>query len=399
MKRIPVEELKPGMIFDKPVYVNNDVLLNSYQPLKKSDYERLIEWKIDAVYTEGNLLQKEKFEDELRDIISDISDLANTYDTSDIYFFAEDDTLATSAIEKHQEFISIVKDCFQKVKENKDFNSSELRNAANNLVSLVNKNRRLSFKLIFGTPKLEDYLYYTAVNTAILAIMTAQTMGYSRLHLINIALGGFLHDIGMTKISPDILYKKEQLTQTELNIMKKHPFYGYQILRRINAFPEDVNLIVLQHHERADGSGYPYGFVSSQISDYAKIVGICDTYVAMCHERSYRKAKTPPLIMKTLLKEEIGKMDPNVLKMFTYTVGVYPIGSFVELTDNSIGEVMLQNINVITKPTVKLYTQGNKKIDPPTIINLAKEEREGLSIKRVLASEDTKEFLRKIRGK
>jgi len=398
MKRIPIEDLKPGVIFDKPVYVNNDILLNSYQPLKKSDYDRLIEWKIDAVYTEGRILKKEEFEDELRDIISDISE-SDSSDIYDMYFFVEDDSLVNSSIEKHQEFVSVVKDAFEKAKEDKDINVADLRNAANNLVSFVNKNRRISFKLIFAPQKIEEYLYYTGVNTAILGVMTAQTMGYSRLHLINIALGGFLHDIGMTKISSEILYKKEQITPTELNILKKHPFYGYKILRKTNAFPEDVNLIVLQHHERVDGSGYPYGFVSNQISEYSKIIGICDTYLAMCHERSYRKAKTPPLIMKTLLKEEIGKIDPNVLKMFTFTVGVYPVGLFVEITDGSIGEVMLQNINVITKPTVKIYFANNKRVDPPAVLNLAKEEREGLGIKRVLSSEETKELLRKIRGK
>ena len=208
-------------------------------------------------------------------------------------------------------------------------------------------------------------------------------------------MGSFLHDLGMTKISESILYKKEKLTETELNLLKKHPFYGYQLVRRSNAFSDDVALIVLQHHERLDGSGYPYGFKGKQISEYARLTAICDTYQAMCQEREYREAKSPPRIIKTLLEEGIGKLDNNMLKIFAYTVGVYPVGTWVKINDDSIGEVMIQNIKALTKPVVKLFLDKKGHVlSPPKILNLYKEKE--FQVIRVLDNEEKKQTLRRL---
>lgn len=393
MKKYQVSDLSPGVSFDRSVFVNGkDVLLGAYQPLKKSDYERLKSWGVQYVTSEGELLDSDRAEEDLRELVSDIVGKESP-ELSDLYVISPQDTEDMKAAEKHQEVVEIIRTTFDQVRNNKNIDASELRNAASGLISFVNKNKRMIFKLLLMQPHdPKDFMYYNAVNTALLSILTGTTMKYSRLHLSNLALGAFLHDIGMTRISDDIVLKKGPLTEVERNILHKHPFYGYQVLRKANTFPNDVTVIVLQHHERLDGSGYPYGFKGGQISEYARITAICDTYQALCQKRQYRDAQSPPLIMKNLLQGELGKMDPNILKIFAYTVGVYPMGLMVKLTDGSVGEVILQNIKALAQPIVKLYIDENGQVSEGSeMLNLMM--KESLEVARVLSNEERNEVL------
>jgi HD-GYP domain-containing protein (c-di-GMP phosphodiesterase class II) len=396
MRQVSVSDLRPGVIFDRPVFIDGrDVLLSAYQPLKASDYERLKSWGVQFVYTEGEILSEEDAEDELKHLVSDLVEKEGP-DISDLYHISPTDLQDMNAAKKHLEMVEMIKNNFDLVRKGKFPDASELRNAANGLISFVNKNNRLIFKLILIPPKpAEDFLYYNGVNTALLNIFTGLNMKLSRLHLSNLAVGAFMHDIGMTRISDDIIYKKGKLTETEYNILRKHPFYGYQILQKSESFPTDVSLIVLQHHERLDGTGYPYGFQGPQISEFARITAVSDAYQAMCQQREYREAKTPPMIIKALLQEGLGKLDPNILKIFTYTVGVFPLGLMVEMTNGAVGEVMMQNIKALTKPVVKVYIDEKQMIcEPPKVVNLML--KEDWEIKKVLTNAEREKILRKM---
>lgn len=396
MKRIPVEDLKPGMVFDRPVFTSgNNILVSAFQPLKSSDYNRLMAWGLQYVYTEGSALNKEAEKEEINDLVSEIQVEEEAVDIWDLYYISPDNEKDMDGAERHQEIAEVIKQNFARLKQNKFPDASDLRNAANSLVTLVSKNPALVFKLLMMVPpKHKDFLYYKSVNTAMLSILTGITMKYSRIHLSNLAMGAFLHDVGMTHIPDEIVYKDGKLTEVEFNILRKHPFYGYQLLKKSNMFPNDVLLIVLQHHERLDGSGYPIGIGGSQISEYARIVGISDAYQAMCQPRSYRGAHSPSAIIKMLLQQEAGKLDATILKIFAYTVGVYPIGLMVELENKAIGEVLNQNLKTLTQPTIKMYLddRGNL-VNPPEVVNLA---TENLKVRRLVSNEERQKILRKL---
>ncbi len=398
MNKIKVEDLKAGISFNKPVYIDgNDLLLGSFEPLKKSDFDKLEKWKVEFVYTDGKAIKPNEVEQELKDLAKGLEDITAP-DISELYAISSSNIEEINAAKQHLETIQIVKENYNLARLNKPFNVDDLRSAATSVIGIVTNNRRIVFKLIMISPEnLKDFLFYQAVNTGLLTAMTALSLKYSKLQLINLILGAFLHDIGMVRVPGNIIHKKEKLDELEKRGLKAHPIYGHKIVEYTNSFPSDVSLIVLQHHERLDGSGYPHQLKGRQIGEYARIVAICDTYQAMCNKREYRAAQSPPIIMKSLLQQGVGKLDPNIMKIFAFTVGIYPVGLLVELTNGCIGEVMLQNIKALTKPVVKLYQdKDGKRFSPSKVINLALSEN--LDVKRVLNNEERKTIFRKMGG-
>jgi len=393
MNKIPVSQLRPNMIFDKPVYVSGkDILVGAYEPLKVSDYERLKKWKIDYVTTEGKIISEMEAEKYLQDLVSQITEKkAPTVEA--LYSFSVLNPQETEIAKKHNEWVNLLRENFELASLGKLMDISALKNAANSLIALVEKNKRIILKFVFiGSEEPSDFVYYQAVNSAIVAVLTGLELKYSRLSLTNLVLGALLHDIGIIKISPEILLKKEKLNDLELMALKKHPVLGHKMIETTNSFSADVATIVLQHHERMDGSGYPYGLRGAQIIEYARVTAICDAYVAMCSKREHREPISPPSIIKSLLKDSMGKLDPNLLKIFVYTVGIYPVGIFVKLNNGAIGEIMLQNMNALAKPVIKIYIdQHGQAVTPPSVLNLALEQT--VELEKVLTNEEKKEVI------
>ena len=319
------------------------------------DHDRLKKWGVQAVYTEGRLLSEQDTQKELEGLVSSLLTKKEGPDIAELFLSTASTPQEKELLAKYTEIVEMIRINFELAQNNKNLDVSALRNSANNLLTLVQKNPRTVFKFILS-PHMEglDFLYYNAVNTAILATLTGANLKYSRLHILNLIIGAFLHDIGMAKVAPDILLKKEKLSEVETQILKKHPIYGHKIVESTNSFSSDVNQVALQHQERLEGSGYPLGLKGAQISEYARIIAICDTYQAMCQNREYREAKSPPVIIRTLLKEGIGKLDANILKIFIYTVNL-SCRRTVKLSSGAVGEVMMQNIKSLAKPVVRVF--------------------------------------------
>jgi HD-GYP domain-containing protein (c-di-GMP phosphodiesterase class II) len=155
-----------------------------------------------------------------------------------------------------------------------------------------------------------------AANVAIISSALAGIMGFNEKEIRNICLGGLLHDIGKQFISSSILDKAGSLTEEEYAEVQRHPWSGYQYLNR---FVSDRNILqtVLYHHERWDGSGYPYGLKQEEIPLCARICGIADVYDALISERSYRRSAWDQVHATELLWMGAGKLfDPQIMHMF-----------------------------------------------------------------------------------
>ncbi len=132
----------------------------------------------------------------------------------------------------------------------------------------------------------------------------------------DIAAGFFLHDIGKTTISQDILNKKSSLTKADWTIIKKHPVEGVKILEKFNEQTEVINDIILQHHERLDGKGYPEGLKGNQINLFSKICSIADTFDGLTSYRPYRKEKSTFIALKIMKNEMFRDFEPEFFAKF-----------------------------------------------------------------------------------
>jgi len=139
--------------------------------------------------------------------------------------------------------------------------------------------------------------------------------------LKSVGTGAFLHDIGKSKIDKNIILKSNKLTPLEWQEMKRHPLYGLEILKNEMGIVDPiVESIVINHHERIDGSGYPLH--KKQLNKYDRIVAIIDAFDALSSERSYQKTKTPFDALKIMFKEEGQHYDKELLKNFTQMLGL-----------------------------------------------------------------------------
>jgi HD-GYP domain-containing protein (c-di-GMP phosphodiesterase class II) len=170
---------------------------------------------------------------------------------------------------------------------------SELKKSREELLSGVKKLNDISNGVIVAleeTVELRDP--YTAGHqrrVAELSVAIAVKMGVPAEQIMAINLAALVHDIGKIYVPVEILVKPGKLTETEYEIIMRHPGAGYDLLKPI-PFPWPIEKMVLQHHERADGSGYPSGLLLRDILPEARIIAVADVIEAMCNDRPYRKA-------------------------------------------------------------------------------------------------------------
>lgn len=159
-------------------------------------------------------------------------------------------------------------------------------------------------------------LYDHSINVSLLSMVLGRRLGLDKGRLQSLGMGALLHDVGMAKVPPEILNKPGELTEEELAEVKKHPRQGHQLLSLAKNMPYDALNIVLNHHERWDGQGYPTGLSGENIPMLARLVKVVDTYDAMTSPRPYREAMAPPEAAVTLLNEAGVSLDHELTVEF-----------------------------------------------------------------------------------
>ncbi len=167
----------------------------------------------------------------------------------------------------------------------------------------------------------DAYTYTHSVNVGVLSLLVARKYfsRSDRHDLRELGIGFFLHDLGKTRINPGVIMKQGLLTDEELTEMRRHPFYGFDILKETNQLTTECKLIVLEHHEREDGRGYPYGLYGGEIHVYARICALVDVYDALTSDRPYRR-KMLPFQALNLIKGKLA--DRTQKELFEHLVTV-----------------------------------------------------------------------------
>lgn len=268
---------------------------------------------------------------------------------------------------------------------------------AKKLVAELASNIASSLDASMWLTQLKNRDEYTAIhslNVCVLSLTFGRSLGLSESELNELGLGALLHDIGKMCVPLEILNKPGKLTDEEFEIMKSHPFKGYELLQKDENISNEVMTIVKSHHERLNGAGYPDKLTDKSISYFTKIVSITDVYDAITSDRVYHDGMTPHDAMQRLYEWMPDNFDQELIQRFIRTLGIYPIGSVVELKTGHIGLVVKLNESHRLKPVVMLIMNREREFYPRRkLVNLAStiwEKREGKpEIKRIL---DAKEF-------
>ncbi|MGM0651765.1 MAG: HD-GYP domain-containing protein, partial [Bacillota bacterium] len=229
-----------------------------------------------------------------------------------------------------------------------------------------------------------DYHFAHSVNCTILAVLVATKKNYDYNALRYLATGTLLHDLGMTAIPESILNKPAELTEDERKTIQTHPSYGFEIFKKTRLFDARAGIVILQHHERIQGQGYPGGLCGDRIHQSAQIVGIVDVYDALTSERPFRKAFPPYRAIEMLMSRGGEYFNLEILQHFFSVVAAYPFGSHVYLSNEDSGLVIANNPGLTLRPVVRVLYQGRDLAPHPSPYDLDLSQSLDLTITDVL---------------
>lgn len=200
----------------------------------------------------------------------------------------------------------------------------------------------------------DEYTYTHCINVALYSLFIGRWMNLSNEKLKEIVQAGLLHDIGKLKIEESVLKKPGGLTNSEFCEIKKHTIYGHDLINNCNNIVINVKDAILMHHERIDGSGYPFGLLYKDIPLYAKIVSVADVFDAMTSNRVYKRGTTPFKAFQMFLNEGLELFDTTVLITMMENLSAYYIGMNVMLDTGEMGEIIYISPKHVLSPIIKV---------------------------------------------
>ncbi|WP_304354638.1 HD-GYP domain-containing protein [Brachyspira innocens] len=252
---------------------------------------------------------------------------------------------------KKEMTIEKTKSLYEAAKNGGGIDFDSMKKEVNNMLSSIVENKEAHSYLSMLKRK-DETMYKHAVDVATLAAITAGELNLTKVDMANIMLGALVHDIGKVLIQESLL-TKVNLTKDEEAILKKHPTQGYKLVKRDN-LDDNIADIVLEHHEKYDGSGYPFQKDNKDISLYSKIVAVCNTFNNLITKGEHGVPYTPDKAVKIIISLAKKDFDSDVVKAFQKAIGFYPNNTRVKLSNGSIARVIEQNPNLPLRPVLSI---------------------------------------------
>ncbi|WP_447072760.1 HD-GYP domain-containing protein [Shewanella indica] len=232
-----------------------------------------------------------------------------------------------------------------------------------------------AMKCISALRSKDAYLLEHSVNVAFLLITFGKYLKLDREMLRQLAIGGILHDIGKIKVDNKILHKPGKLTPEEFEHMKLHQVYAIEIMEQAKGLSQVSKDVCLMHHEKLDGRGYPQGLTGDALPLHGRMSCIVDIYDALTATRCYKEAMSPAAAFKILLSLTPFHLDESLVYEFIRCIGVYPVGSLVQLSDGRVGIVWESKDRDVLHPIVKcFYSLKFKRYTDVTMVDLQKSD-------------------------
>jgi HD-GYP domain-containing protein (c-di-GMP phosphodiesterase class II) len=383
VKVLPTAALEPDGAFDASVYLDENYILTAPDTrITRELIARLEKWEYTTVLTDGQPVARPSaatraggastvtsLDDDIRD---------RQRDEESVGFVAE--------------LIAFAEEFFGAFQEQNTLASARLTELMKQAIAMVKANRNSILR--FGEPDAasDSYLASYSVNTALLSVAIGDFLKLPPHKLIELGIAAFLHDIGMTKVPASVMSSGKPLTPDEKKSMMYHTVIGYRLLRAYS-LSEEVALGALEHHERMDGSGYPRRVAPEKLSLTGRIIAVACSYVAATSRRRYKAARDGHAAIRELLAHK--RYDPGAVKALLYTLSLYPLGSFVLLSNQAQGVVVETNQASPRLPLVRLLVgPDGGQVTKRTIVRTSDED--GVTVSRPLTRQEAERLKAKI---
>ena len=337
MRLVNIGDVEVGCVIAKPVYDSKlSLLINKGAKLSELLLKKLVQADIRHLYIEDEISKGI----ELDPMISDEIKLQ-----------------AFVIMKKFYESQMVKQD--QNVEAIRESSIRELKDIVDDIITeIYSKNEQKYYSTeLMGA---EMYHYNHAVEVMILSLLIGRKMGLDREKLLKLGMGAILADIGKSRVPQDILNKKGKLEPEEFDEMKRHVDYSYAILKDLVGLSSLSRQIVLLHHEKLDGSGYPNGFTGEQIPLLVRIATVCDIFSAIVADRTYNNRISVDTAIEILRGAAPTKIDQDVFMTLLQVIDIYPPGTLVELGNGQVGIVIQSNPNSPTRPILRIIEQDGQ---------------------------------------
>lgn len=348
MRVVPIECVKDGAYLGKTIFDNDGrVLLRDGVQLNQNLLKKIKRIGIFSIYINDDYSSVE-IEDIIKPEIRQKS----------IKVLKE----SFSSIEKYNINLNPSKSKKDVLKKREEYFNS-INQIAEDLLDEILSKKNIMINLV-DIKSMDNYTYQHCVNVAVLSLILGVQLQLKKSELMDLCIGSLLHDIGKVFIPKEILNKPDSLTEKEFEIIKEHTTKGYDYLKGSLDMSSPSRIIVLHHHEKVNGSGYPEGRTGERISKLSKIVSIADVYDALTSDRPYRRALSPNEAVEYILGSGQTQFDYKMVKAFAEVIIPYPEGSLVKLSNGDIALVQKLYPNFPLRPEVKiLKSEDDSKIN------------------------------------
>lgn len=232
-----------------------------------------------------------------------------------------------------------------------------------------------------------------AINVTVIALLLGKSFGLAEADMLDLGVGAMLHDVGKLDLPERMRHREDHFTQSETLYYQEHVAHGAAHARRMG-LADGALWVIEQHHEHADGSGFPLRMTSERMSVAARIVALVNRYDNLCNPHVPSRALTPHEALSLMFAQGKTKFDATIMGAFVKMMGVYPPGSAVQLTDDRFALVVAVNSNRPLKPRVLVHEQGIAARDT-LLLDLENEPGIGIrrSLKPLALPRDALEFL------
>ncbi len=364
MQRLLIEQLKPGMVVSRNIFINGgELLIGAGSELNSTHVERLSALGFASIYVLNSGRELIGFE------------------------------LGPEVIteELRVETVRTMKDAFVEAAGSSMIDITKATNSVHAILQEILANDDFLFNLM-DIRSLRDYLFGHSVNVCVLSLMTGLTMGYPENRLKELGMGALLHDLGHCFTPKSLLNKTSSLTVEEIDEIRMHSANGFQVLRKQQNFSLLAAHVAFQHHERWDGKGYPRHLGKRDIHEYARIVAAADVFDALMSDRPFRPAYDLQRSLKIVRGLAGSHLDPHCVEALLANVSVYALGSLVELNNGSLAIVTGVSRQHPARPTVQvIYDSCRKATRKKHSVDL--KEYSTVFIRRVLSENEVIEMV------
>ncbi|GAB6038590.1 HD-GYP domain-containing protein [Fundidesulfovibrio butyratiphilus] len=285
----------------------------------------------------------------------------------------------------HRKAMEVAKRVLDAVAVGRPFDAQACQDLAREVSASVSRNRDALVCLAW-LHDTDPYLLRHSASVSVLAAAFGDFLGLNRVQVGELALAGFLHDVGKALSPQDVLAKPGRLTPEQFHRLKFHPIESCTVISARMSLPQHVIRGISEHHERVDGSGYPRGISGKELSFFGQILGVADVYDAMTQDRPHQKAVTPGKALGTMYARRDKDFSAGILERFIKCLGVYTVGSLVRLNSGECAVVCESNPDTPLRPKVAIVFDERMRPMHPVSVDLAGSGRlaKRLEIREVL---------------